>query len=297
MSFARSHWIDAKGVRLHVEESGGGEPVVLLHGFTGSTRAMAAIAAGLSETRRVLSVDLVGHGRSAAPRQANAYAMGACVEQLASLLERLGLRRAHWIGYSMGGRAALALAAAHPEQVVSALLIGASAGIRDADRRAERARADEVLAERIERDGVEAFVDFWISQPFLVDPRRLGARAVAEARALRLSNSAHGLAASLRGMGTGAQLPLHDALASVEVPICLAAGESDLKFRALAEETCASLPDARVEIVPDAGHSAHTDNPTAFLELAHRFLAEAEARSAPPASAAKAANPTEVRTT
>ncbi len=285
----QSHMIDAGGVRLHVEEMGSGTPVVVLHGFTGSARAMACIAEGLSDTHRTLSVDFVGHGRSAAPRSAAAYSMTACVAQLASLFDELDLHETHLIGYSMGGRVALAFCVAHPARVVSALLLGASAGIRDPQQRASRARDDEALAERIEREGIEAFVDFWISQPFLVDARRLGARGVAKARKLRLGNSAHGLAASLRGMGLGAQPPIHGALARVAVPICLAVGEEDLKFQALAAEMSQELPNARVEIVPEAGHSAHTDNPAAFLALARRFFADVKTQKTTPPSAAEAA--------
>jgi 2-succinyl-6-hydroxy-2,4-cyclohexadiene-1-carboxylate synthase len=258
---------------------------------------MAFVAAGLRDTHRTLSVDLVGHGRSAAPRDAAAYSMTACVAQLASVLDKLNVHDAHWIGYSMGGRAALAFAVAHPARVASALLVGTSAGILDPQQRAERVRDDEALAERIEREGVEAFVDFWMSQSFLVDARRLGARDVAEARKMRLANSAHGLAASLRGMGSGAQPPLHGGLARVGAPICLAVGEEDLKFRALAVEMAQQLPNARVEIVPEAGHSAHTDNRSAFLELARGFLAEAEVRSATPLSAAESTAQTHMRTT
>jgi pimeloyl-ACP methyl ester carboxylesterase len=98
-------------------------------------------------------------------------------------------------------------------------------------------------------------------------------------------------------MGSGAQPPLHGALARVAAPICLAVGEEDLKFRAVAAEMSQELPNARVEIVPEAGHSAHTDNPAAFLELARRFLADAEARKPTPLSAARAAAQTHMRTT
>jgi 2-succinyl-6-hydroxy-2,4-cyclohexadiene-1-carboxylate synthase len=293
----QSHAIDAGGVRLHVAEMGSGTPVVLLHGFTGSARAMACIAEGLGDAHRILAIDLVGHGRSPAPRDPTAYSMTACVGQLAAALDDLNVHDAHWIGYSMGGRAALAFAATHPARVTSEILIGASVGIRDPRERADRVRADEALAERIEREGVEAFVDFWISQSFLVDERRLGERGVAEARRMRLANSAHGLAASLRGMGSGAQPPMHGALSRISSPICLAVGEEDLKFRTLAAEMSQELPNARVEMVPDAGHSAHTDNPAAFLELARGFLADAESRKTAPLSAAEVASQTHMRTT
>jgi len=287
----RSHRIDARGVRLHVAELGSGPPVVLLHGFTGSTRAMAGVAEGLSGTNRTLSVDLVGHGRSAIPEDAAAYSMTTCVAQLAAALDELDLHDAHWIGYSMGGRVALSFGVAHPTRMRSALLIGASAGIRDLQQRADRIRDDEALADRIEREGVESFVAFWTAQTFLFDERRLGARGIAEARRMRLSNSAQGLAASLRGMGAGAQPPIHAALERFSAPTCLAVGEQDAKFRALAAELSQALANARVEIVPGAGHAAHTDNPAAFLALARRFLADAEIRNTPPLSATEVAAP------
>ncbi len=83
----------------------------------------------------------------------------------------------------------------------------------------------------------------------------------------------------------------------VVAPICLAVGEDDLKFRGLAAEMSQELPNARVEIVPEAGHSAHTDNPAAFLDLARRFLADVEARRTAPVSAARSAAQTHLRTT
>jgi 2-succinyl-6-hydroxy-2,4-cyclohexadiene-1-carboxylate synthase len=272
----QSHEIDANGVRLHVEEMGKGAPVVLLHGFTGSLRAMAGIADGLSDAYRTISIDLVGHGRSAAPENEHAYSMASCVAQLAAVLDELDLRAAHWIGYSMGGRAALSFGVAHPARMKSALLIGTSAGVRDLEQRAERIQDDEALAARIERDGVEAFVDYWISQPLLVDERRLGPSGFAEAREMRLANSIRGLAGSLRGMGAGAQPPVHDLLSKLRIPVCLAVGEEDLRFGAIAAELSQVLPNPRVEFIPEAGHAAHTDNPPAFLELARRFLADAE---------------------
>jgi 2-succinyl-6-hydroxy-2,4-cyclohexadiene-1-carboxylate synthase len=196
----------------------------------------------------------------------------------------------------MGGRVALSYGVAHPERMMSALLIGVSAGVRDLEQRAARIQDDEALAERIERDGIEAFVDFWTSQAFLVDERRLGARGVAEAREMRLANSTQGLAASLRGMGAGAQPPIHGALADMHAPVCLAVGEEDLKFSAIAAELSRELPNPRVEFIPEAGHAAHTDNPTAFLELARRFLADAEAWEKTSPCTTKAAPTTQTRT-
>jgi pimeloyl-ACP methyl ester carboxylesterase len=97
-------------------------------------------------------------------------------------------------------------------------------------------------------------------------------------------------------MGAGAQPPLVGRLASVDLPICLAVGEEDAKFRAIASELARDLPNARIEIVPEAGHAAHLENPKAFRDIARRFLAEVETRKIAPHSAADAATQQLTRT-
>jgi 2-succinyl-6-hydroxy-2,4-cyclohexadiene-1-carboxylate synthase len=274
-----AHRIDAGGLALHAEIAGEGPPVVILHGFTGSARGMAGVAAGLEDTFRTIRIDLVGHGRSDAPRDPSVYTMPRCTAQLTRALDALGLGRAHLAGYSMGGRVALSLCAAHPERVISALLVGASAGIEDPRARAVRIRDDQRLAARIEREGVASFVDSWMSLPLFATQRRLGEEWLAEARAQRLSNRAHGLALSLRGMGAGAQPPLHRQLGDIDVPICLVAGERDAKFRTIAADLAGRLPKGRVEVIRDAGHAAHLERPAAFLRVARRWLAGVDADS------------------
>ncbi len=251
---------------------------------------MAEFAEGLRDSYRTISIDLIGHGRSDAPRDPTAYAMSRCVEQIAAVFDALHLHDPHLIGYSMGGRVALALCVARPGRVASALLIGASGGIQNPETRAARILADAKLAEGIERDGIPAFVDFWMAQPFVARERRIGREAFAEARRMRLENQPHALASSLRGMGAGAQPPLLGRLMGIDLPICLAVGEEDAKFRATAAELSRDLPDARIEIVPDAGHAAHRENPDACLRIARRFLAEVDNRKVTSHSAADAAN-------
>ena len=102
--------MSAEGVVLHALDEGAGRPVVLLHGFTGSVETMAGVAEQLAAWRRV-RIDLVGHGRSPTPADPAAYRMEACVDQVIAALDARDVGRAHLIGYSMGGRVALALCA------------------------------------------------------------------------------------------------------------------------------------------------------------------------------------------
>jgi 2-succinyl-6-hydroxy-2,4-cyclohexadiene-1-carboxylate synthase len=277
VSPAESRFVEAGGLRLHVALEGEGPPLLVLHGFTGSSESMEGIATGLRDAFRSVRLDLVGHGRSDAPK-AGFYTMESCVTQVAEALDALGIPQAHVLGYSMGGRVGLALCAWRPERVRSALLVGASAGLEEARARAERRRADEALAARIESEGLERFVDWWMELPLFASQRRLGQAALARARAQRLSNRAHGLAQSLRGMGTGAQPALHARLPSLHVPILLVAGSLDAKFAGIASNLASRLPNARAQLVPGAGHACHLEQPEAFLRIARRFFADAEAR-------------------
>jgi 2-succinyl-6-hydroxy-2,4-cyclohexadiene-1-carboxylate synthase len=260
----------AAGGGLHAEVWGEGEPLLLLHGFTGASASWAPLRAAW-RGRRLIAPDLPGHGASVAV-DPGLYRMDRCVGALAVLLDRLGVERADVLGYSMGGRTALHFAAAYRERVRALVLESASPGIADPRERAERVAADEVLAERIERQGVAAFVDYWESLPLFASQRSLPAATRARLRAQRLANAAAGLAGSLRGMGTGAQQPLWERLAGLSLPVLLIAGELDEKYRDLAREMAASLPDALVHVVPGAGHAVHLERPAVFAGLVSRFL-------------------------
>lgn len=283
MKRAASRFVDVDGVRIHAHVVPGGrretQPVVVLHGFTGSIESMRDVVTELCAQHTVVAIDLVGHGASDAPEQVDAYTMPACVEQIAQVLDALALERPHLLGYSMGGRAALSFVAKHPDRVGGALLIGANAGLPEPEARAARLREDQALADRIVEggtDGLPDFVDAWMAKPLFASQARLGEIALERARKQRLDNRPLGLANSLRGMGTGA-MPVVD-LEAIERPLCFVVGAEDAKFEALARRYCERLPAARLALVPDAGHAAHLENPEYFGTLARDFFARCEER-------------------
>lgn len=267
-----THPVPAAGVTLQVTDRGSGPSIVVLHGFTGSAAAMAPLTDRLERRHRVVAPDLIGHGRSDAPADVTPYRMDAVTEQVWALCDALDLDVVHLVGYSMGGRIALAAAALHPDRLTAAAgrtrlagltLIGASAGITDPGDRAIRAAADEALADRILTDGLAAFVDRWAENPLFTTQARLGPAHLEATRRQRLASNPQGLANSLRGTGTGAQPSLHDLLSTVTVPVCLIVGALDAKFRAIAADLAGRLPDARVVVVPGAGHAVHLEAPDA----------------------------------
>lgn len=278
MSAERIHFVETAGLRLRALVRGkeAGRAALVLHGFTGSAESMQGVAQALEETRPTARLELVGHGESDAPSEVAPYAMSACVEQVVGSLAPLGLERPHLVGYSMGGRTALSAAVAYPDRFASLTLVGATAGIDDAALRSERIDADQALADRIERDGLEAFVDHWMALPLFASQASLGAAALARARAERLRQRPHGLANSLRGMGAGAQPPIFDRLGACALPVLLVVGGGDEKFKGIAARLASALPDARTAVVEGVGHAAHLEDPIAFGEILRGFLASVE---------------------
>lgn len=268
------------GRRLHVERRGRGPALVLLHGFTGSGRSLAGVASAFAQEFETLVPDLPGHGRSVGEAGAVGRDFDGCVDDLIATLESAGHARAHWLGYSMGARLALACAVRHPERVASLVLVAARAGIEDPVEREARRRADEALAARLEAQGIEAFVDEWMAQPLFETQRRLGSGFLAAERCARLANDARELAASLRALGPGAQPPLFDSLPGLQVPALLVVGALDRRFVALAHDLARRLPQAEVCEIADAGHAVHLEQPAAFLRAARDFMRRAE-RPAP----------------
>ncbi|MSQ41636.1 MAG: 2-succinyl-6-hydroxy-2,4-cyclohexadiene-1-carboxylate synthase [Dehalococcoidia bacterium] len=264
--------VELDGLALNVERAGEGPPLVLLHGFTGDAGGWSALAAQLAPEFTTLAMEIVGHGASDAPAAPERYRMRRAVDDLVALLRACGHERAAWLGYSMGGRVALQVAVHRSEAVSALVLEGASPGLADAAERARRVASDEALAQRIERDGVPAFVDEWEAQPLFATQAALPTATRAAIRAGRLANRATGLANSLRGMGAGAQEPLHGRLGAVRVPALLLAGALDARYTAIAREMAQALPDATMQVIEGAGHAAHVERPREFGERVLAFL-------------------------
>lgn len=265
------------GTALAAERCGRGPAIMLLHGFTGSARGMAAVAQAFAHEYEVIVPDLPGHGRSASIAQRAGYDFDDCIDDLVATLLASGHERAHWIGYSMGARLALGCAVSHPRHVASLALIAARAGIEDAASREARRRADAALADRIESAGLAAFVDDWMTQPIFDTQRRLGGKFLAQQRAERLANDAAGLAAGLRALGPGAQPPYFDDLPRVAVPTLLVAGELDHAFVASARDLASRMPHAEVREIAGAGHAVHLEQAAALVQAVQDFLRRAPA--------------------
>ena len=268
------------GLDFHVEIAGtsGGAPLLLLHGFTGSVRTWDDLRSALGSHCPVIAIDLIGHGQSACPPDPARYSLDWATRDLLALLDALDLESVDLCGYSMGGRVALHFAVNAPRRVRALVLESASAGIEDTLERQNRAEADNALADRIQRDGVAAFVSEWEAQPLLALAPHVSAAARERQRELRLRNNSLGLANSLRGMGAGQQTPLWSRLDALKVvPTQLIVGALDARYCAVGQRLHTLLPRSELEVVSQAGHTVHLDQPAAFGQVVKK-LTQPDAR-------------------
>ena len=243
--------------------------LALVHGFTQTGRSWDPLRSRFEPHFEVVAPDLPGHGSRATVR--------AGLWEAAELIgEECG--RAAYLGYSMGGRVALHLALARPELVERLVLVSATAGLEDEEERAARRASDEALARSLESEGLERFLDRWLGNPLFS-----GLSPEAAGRDARLENTAEGVAASLRLMGTGVQEPLWRRLGELSVPVLLVAGENDDAYLELTLRMAAWVgAHASLVMVPGAGHACHLERPDAFAELVLPFLEEHDHHSTGP---------------
>jgi 2-succinyl-6-hydroxy-2,4-cyclohexadiene-1-carboxylate synthase len=279
--------LEGEDVRLSYFVTGEGTPVTLLHGFTQNGRSWLEVISRMPAGYQWIVPDLRGHGETRT-RPGAPCSMDACTDDLEMLWDHLDVEKTHLAGYSMGGRLALHVAATRPARVFSLLTIGAHAGLDD-DAREGRMRGDEALAERIEKDGLEAFVHHWSSLPLFAGLERRGPGFVAQVRAERMTNHVAGLVCSLRGMGAGSMEPLWQKLADVTFPCTFIAGQLDHGYVSSARQLFAAVPNGRVVVVPRAGHTVHQERPEAFAQLFAAHLAAAVSGTTTPVAGAESA--------
>ncbi|MCP4360322.1 MAG: 2-succinyl-6-hydroxy-2,4-cyclohexadiene-1-carboxylate synthase [Chloroflexi bacterium] len=257
-------FLQVNGQSYFYECSGEGRPLLLLHGFTGSSQNWRPLVPQLATQFQVVTLDLLGHGRTASPPEESRYTIDNAAIDLIAILDTLQIEQVHLLGYSMGGRLALFTAVTYPNRIHSLVLESAAPGLAEAAARQERSQRDRELADWIEMNGIQSFVERWQNLPLWESQKQLSVEVRQALHTQRLQNNPMGLANSLRGMGSGAQPSLWEYLPELTIPVLLIAGELDTKFVSINQKMAANLANARLEIVAGAGHTAHLERPYQF---------------------------------
>jgi 3-oxoadipate enol-lactonase len=259
--------MEANGTRLFYEVHGpeDGDVIVLSNGILMSTASWAFQVPVLAATHRVVLYDCRGMWQSEHPP--GPYSMDRHADDLAALLDGLGVDRAHIGGISYGGEVSMAFALRHPERTRS-LVVSSSVSEIDAMMRAVVATWQEA----VERDDPGMLLR--VTLPWNFSARWLAANPEAVRQAAERYRLLD-LPALGRLIDAFLALDLTARLPEIDVPALVIVGEDDvLKPRRSAEVIAAGIPDSHLAVVPAAGHAVIWEQPVVFNALVAGFLAQ-----------------------
>ncbi|MCH8558459.1 MAG: alpha/beta fold hydrolase [Balneolia bacterium] len=280
------HRIETPGLSYHVKKvtrestPDGASPLLMLHGFAGSSQSMIHLAKHLCGHRSVYLIDLAGHGQSLCANTTDPvvrYSSKKQIEDLKRIINHLKLQNITLYGYSMGGRLALqflvdeAFNDSSDSLVKSAVLESTTCGIVEENQRSERRKADNKLARQI-REEFGTFVETWDDKPVFKTSTPPDTELQALSRHIRSEQQPEHLAASLTAFGTGAMPCVCGKLKNLKIPIQFITGEEDHKFTEIASSMMPLLnPETRSEsthhIIPKTGHRIHLEKPEQIIDL------------------------------
>ncbi|MDR2982931.1 MAG: 2-succinyl-6-hydroxy-2,4-cyclohexadiene-1-carboxylate synthase [Puniceicoccales bacterium] len=248
-------------------------PIIALHGFTGTGDDFLSLQKHCPTSWQWHCPDLPGHGSNPTQPVGKKFSLSVHLDYLEKERARICSNQpCVLLGYSMGGRIALHWALQKPAAFSALILISSSPGIESPEEQIARKKSDETLAEKIIAEGIPAFQKYWWSLPLFSGLKKLPPAEISLLETRRLQNTADGLAASLRGIGTGALPSLWNQLPSLNLPVLCMAGLRDEKFVRIAQAMNSRLPNGTTALIPDAGHMTHVEASQPVADPLQKFL-------------------------
>lgn len=278
-------------------------PVVLLHGFMQSSTSWDSIARSLANRFCVYALDFIGHGLTEKSKKPARYTYEDMVASVDYFLRKVvcahekhahtkrvltnrtrtkssNAKRAHIIGYSMGGRIALRLLQTSSDVLASVVLESCNLGCATETERTEAAQRNQGWVDRIQHDGMEAFVNHWETLPMFATQKELGWDKLLHVS--RAANNPTSMVLCLQGSGKQAMPLTEVTLEAVRtqrqngLPMLYIYGDKDAKSAAVAATLEAE--GVLVSVIP-AGHNVHLEAPMLYLKEVVHFLANTEAET------------------
>ncbi|QBD81878.1 alpha/beta hydrolase [Ktedonosporobacter rubrisoli] len=255
------------GVDIAYDDHGAGQPIIFLHAFP-LNRSMwnNQLVELLKEQRfRLVAPDFRGCGESGI--NASVSTMEMFADDIAGLMDFLGMQQACLCGLSMGGYAAFAFLRKYPQRINGLILADTKPTADTAEAKAARER----LAQLAEAQGPEAVADFQLPNLISDHTRRQHQEVEIQIRHIANANTGSGLAAASRGMALRPDST--ELLATVSCPALVVVGENDALIPPyIAQNYASQIPGAVFSVIPQAGHLANLEQPVTFLETIREFL-------------------------
>ena len=266
------------GVKLYYEEAGSGAPVVFVHEFAGDYRSWEPQVRYLSRRYRCIAYNARGWPPSEVPPDVARYSQARACDDIRAVLDGLKIDKAHIVGLSMGGMATLHFGLTYPERALSLLVAGAGYGSEPGER-AKFAKEAEVIAAKLEADGMAAFAAVYAHGPTRVQFENKDPRGFAEFKAMLAEHSAKGAANTQLGVQKTRPsiFDLGDKLAACKVPMLVVTGDEDWPCLAPGVFIKRNCPSAGLLVIPNSGHAVNIEEPGAFNAALAEFLAQVDA--------------------
>ncbi len=277
----RVHSVRASdGVKLHVEETGSGKPILFVHEFAGDHRSWEPQIRSFSRRYRCLTYAARGYPPSDVPEALSAYSQEQAVNDAVSILDALGMDKAHVVGLSMGGFCVLHLGLSQPGRVHSVTLGGVGYGSAPEKRDAFRHEC-AVIARAFEEEGAEAVAGRYALGPARVQFQVKNPRGHREFTRMLAEHSSLGSALTMRGFQKErpSLYEFENELAAMQVPVLIMVGDEDEGAIEPSLMLKRAIPTAGLMMFPKTGHTLNLEEPELFNRTLLGFLTDVETDS------------------
>lgn len=272
--------VNASGVKLYVEETGEGYPIIFVHEMAADYREWETQVRWFSRYYRCITFNARGYRPSDVPDDPNLYGYDLAIEDIAAVMHGLNIKKAHIVGLSMGAYATLCFGLRHPEMASALVVASVGSGSPSADREgfiAHHVTAAEQLAEGGAAT-VVTMAETIGAGPTRIQLLRKDPRSWDQFMQHLREHDAQGMSHTM-GMVQGRRPSLEEfepELAKLDVPVLLIAGDEDDPCLATNLFLKKTVPSAGLWICPNTGHSVNLEEPAAFNAAVQNFLHAAE---------------------
>ena len=268
----------ADGVKLYYEETGDGPPILFIHEFAGDWRAWEPQVSHFSRRRRCIVYSARGYPGSDVPGDEASYSQDIARDDARSILDHLGIDKAHIVGLSMGGFATLHFGMAYPDRALSLTICGCGYGA-EPDTREEFRNLSLAVAENFETRGAADFAEEYVTVPGRLTFKQKDPRGWAGFVARLREHSDIGSALTQRGVQASRPglWDLEDKICAIPVPSMIVTGDDDARCLAPGLFMKNLIAGSRLFVLPNTGHVLNLEEPELFNTVLQEFLDDVEA--------------------
>ena len=273
-----THITTDDGVKLWYEESGSGIPVVFVHEFGGDIRSWEPQLRHFARNFRAIAFNARGYPPSDVPEDVSMYGQQRATDDILAVLDALEIEKAHIVGLSMGGFAALHFGFHYPDRALSLTVAGAGYGAHP-DVHAQFAQETKEVASRIEADTMAEFSKIYAIGPTRVQFANKDPRGWAEFAGELATHSTTGSANTMRAV-QGGRPSLYDfpgEMQALRVPTLIMNGDEDDPCLDVGLFMKRNIPSSALVMLPRSGHLINQEEPALFNQLLGDFLARVDA--------------------